>query len=255
MKNSQVIAKAKHILNNTKGKTLTVAQRKDTAIELAALLLTEARNIQTHGEKEVQTQLANMMNDSNGKAFTMSMTDQCFRSQNPYRVADQLTYLLKQFGIPAFLNYLKKVQLKIFCFLGKPFAKTIVPLTKSMLRRETRLLILPGEPDNLLKHMRQRRKEGVRINLNHLGEAILGEAEADHRLSTYLSDLANPEVEYISIKISTIYSQLNLLGWENTLNVLSSRLSKLYASAKIHLYTLPNGEKVPKFINLDMEEY
>lgn len=255
MQSSRIIATAKHILTDAKGKTLSVDQRKETAIELASILLTEARHAQTHTEKEMQKQLANMMNDDNGKAFTTNMTDQCFRSQNPARVADQLVYLLHQYGIPTFLTYLKKIQLKIFRLIGKPLARFMVPLTKSMLQRETRTLILPGEPEKLLKHMRQRRKENVRINLNHLGEAILGEAEAEHRVSTYLSDLADPEVEYISIKISTIYSQMNLLGWEDTLNALSTRLRKLYSSAKTHLYVLPTGRKVPKFINLDMEEY
>lgn len=255
MQNSPNLIKAKHLLSKVKGKPLSVEKRSKNAIELAGLLLSEARRIQTPAEKAMQEQLANMMNDANGKAFTTNMTDQCFRSQNPQRIADQLIYLLHKYGIPSFLPYIKKLQLKAFQWLGKPLANFLVPVVKSMLRQETRGLILPGEPDKLLKHMQQRRKEGVKINLNHLGEAILGEEEAEQRLNTYLTDLANPEIEYISIKISTIYSQLHLVGWENTLNALSFRLKKLYTAAKNHLYTLPNGDKVPKFINLDMEEY
>lgn len=255
MNHSRLIANAKHLLENIKGKPLSVEQRREAAIELAGLMLTEARRCQTHTERAIQSQLARMMNDPVGKAFTTSMTDQCFRSQNPARIADQLTFLLAKFGIPNFLTPIKKTQLSVFRWIGKPLASIMVPLTKYMLRQETRALILPGEPNKISKHMLRRRKEGVRVNLNHLGEAILGEEEAEHRLSLYLADIANPDVEYISVKISTISSQLNLLGWEETLNQLSHRLKKLYRAAKEHHYTLPNGKKVPKFVNLDMEEY
>ncbi len=44
--------------------------------------------------------IARMMADPNGKAFTTSMTDQCFRSSDSARVADQLVFLIKKFGIP-----------------------------------------------------------------------------------------------------------------------------------------------------------
>ena len=46
------------------------------------------------------------------------------------------------------------------------------------------------------------------MNINHLGEALLGEKEARRRLDTYIEDMKNPEIEYISVKISTIYSQI-----------------------------------------------
>lgn len=252
---SRLLDEAKQILDHAKGKTLSVEQRREAAIELAGLMLTEARRCQTYTEKSIQAQLARMMDDPSGKAFTMSMTDQCFRSQNDARVADQLTYLISQYGIPQYLSFAKKMQLNAFRLLGKTLAKVLVPLTKYMLRKETQTLIMPGEPDQLSKHLCQRRKEGVRINLNRLGEAILGEAEAEHRLATYVNDLANPEVEYISVKISTIHSQLNLLGWEETLKVLTERLKRLYRAAKEHHFVRRNSRKVAKFVNLDMEEY
>lgn len=255
MHNTQSLADARDILNEVQGKTLSVEQRREKAIELAGLMLNDARRCQTNHERKVQAQLARMMDDSSGKAFTTSMTDQCFRSQTPSRVADQLVYLLYQFGIPNFLSLPKKLQLTAFRLFGKPLASIMVPLTKRMLRKETQALILPGEPAKLSQHLRWRQKEGVRINLNHLGEAILGEAEAEHRLAAYLNDLANPDLEYISVKISSIHSQLNLIGWEKTLTILCDRLKKLYRAAKKNQYTKPKGQKLPKFVNLDMEEY
>ena len=95
--------------------------------------------------------------------------------------------------------------------------------------------------------MRKRKKEGVRQNLNYLGEAILSEAEAKKRLHIYLEDLKKPDIDYVSIKVSAIYSQINLLAFDETVDHIVERLKELYRSAMNH--------PEPKFVNLDMEEY
>lgn len=255
MADSEQIKIAKRRIAAVRGKSLGVEERCERAISLAALILAEAQATQTRSERRIQAQLARMMRDPVGKAFTTSMTDQCFRSQNPKRVANQLVFLIKSFGIPQFLSYGKKLQLWTFKLLAPLFPTPFVALTRNMLRNETASLILPGEADSLIKHMQRRRREGVRINLNHLGEAILGEEEANRRLQIYLEDLANPNIEYISVKISAICSQLNMLDWRGTLSLITNRLKQLFRSAEKHHYQRRDGNIVSKFVNLDMEEY
>ncbi|MCB1108182.1 MAG: bifunctional proline dehydrogenase/L-glutamate gamma-semialdehyde dehydrogenase, partial [Chlamydiia bacterium] len=97
--------------------------------------------------------------------------------------------------------------------------------------------------------------QNIRVNINHLGEAILGEQEAQRRLNLYLHDLSEPAIEYISIKITTLYSQINYLAWEDTLEKLAIRLRQLYYTAMQNQFTQANGSTSSKFINLDMEEY
>lgn len=254
-KHSSHIQKALKQIENIKGKNLTFDEREKEAVELASQMLQAAVKDQTFLEKKKQGQLARMMNDPMGKAFTTCMTDQCFRSNSPSRVANQLIYLLNSFGIPKYLNLINRCGLRLFQCLAPFSAPLLVPLVTIMLRKETSSVILPGEPRALSKHMKKRREQGVRINLNHLGEAILGEEESNLRLNLYLSDLARPDVEYISIKISTIFSQINLIDWENTLDTLSDRLKLLYRAAMTHVFTKANGEQSSKFVNLDMEEY
>lgn len=255
MNSSPQIEKAKEIIASVQNSSLSTEKRREKAIELAALMLNEARRIQTAAERSQQLQLAGMMNDVNGKVFTTSMTDQCFRTQHSSRVANQLNYLLKKYGIPSYLSFAKQLALRAFQGLGSLLPWIFVPLTRQFIRQETSAVILPGEPNKLTQHMERRRQQGVRINLNHLGEAILGEDEAKRRLQIYLDDLAKPEVEYISIKISTICSQINLLAWEETLTTLIPRLKSLYRAAQTNQYTKPDGTRIPKFVNLDMEEY
>ncbi len=246
MEKSRFLGDAKSILESAKGKKLSIEERCQAAINLTQFMLNEAKDRQTHAEKSVQKQLAGMMNDPVGKVFTTSMTDQCFRSQSSRRVTNQLIFLLKRYGIPKFLSPLKQVQLTMVKWFGKTVPGLIVPLFKRTLRQETNAVIMPGENDQLTKHIIERKKEGVRINLNHLGEAILGEREAKARLHIYLDDLKKPEIECVSVKISTIFSQINLLAWDESLEILDDRLSQLYKLAAKH---------PAKLVYLDMEEY
>ncbi len=62
-----------------------------------------------------------MMRDPRGKAFTTTMTDQCFRSKKSSRVAHQMIYLLNQFGIPRYLDSSKRLSLAAFQLFGRTF--------------------------------------------------------------------------------------------------------------------------------------
>jgi RHH-type proline utilization regulon transcriptional repressor/proline dehydrogenase/delta 1-pyrroline-5-carboxylate dehydrogenase len=67
--------------------------------------------------------------------------------------------------------------------------------------------------------------------------------------------LANPQVEYISVKISSIFSQIHLVAFEETVEQIKNRLRLLYRQAMLTPYQRADGEHIYKFINLDMEEY
>jgi RHH-type proline utilization regulon transcriptional repressor/proline dehydrogenase/delta 1-pyrroline-5-carboxylate dehydrogenase len=232
---------------------LSIEERQTEAIELAATLLETALHLQTAEEKRLRIELANMMQDAHGKAFTTSMTDICFRSHRYSRVADQLIYLLRLFGIPRFLSFGKQLGFIFFRVLGKVVPWLAVPAAITALRRASSSVIVPGEHRLFSKHAKKRKAEGVRLNINHLGEAILGEEEAKRRFDIYIQDLLNhDDIEYISIKISTIYSQIHLIGWDNTLHHLKERLRELYRAAAGPTSSRSSGQK---FINLDMEEY
>ncbi|MES2273367.1 MAG: bifunctional proline dehydrogenase/L-glutamate gamma-semialdehyde dehydrogenase [Chlamydiota bacterium] len=249
------LEEAVEILDSVRSRPQSSAERKRLAIELAALMLREASNTMTSQEKAVQEQLSRLMSDPVGKAFTTAMTDQCFRSSSHFRVADQMIYLLNQLGIPQYLDWLKRWELFTFKCLGPNISRFLVPLATHALRKQTERVILPGEIGPLTRHLHERRKEGVRLNLNHLGEAILSETEAKKRMHLYLEDLKNPDIDYISIKISTVFSQINLLAYEDSIEQIGEKLKILYRTAMRHPVKLPNGEIRQKFLNLDMEEY
>ena len=254
------LERAKQCLLSVKGKglqgeALKQHERIELAVDLASLILSSAEHFQTKDEKQQQKNLALMMEDPLGKIFTMAFVDQSFRPHRAARIANQMVYLLNFYGIPRFFSSFKRLQLWLFKSFGMTFPTLLVPLAVRALRKEASKVIIPGEKKALLDHIKKRKEEGLRLNLNHLGEAILGEEEASHRLEMYLKDLKQDEIDYISIKISTIYSQINLVSQQETLDHIATRLRKLYRAAIKYPYLAKDGQRQAKFVNLDMEEY
>src|SRR6266850_3456015 len=230
-------------------------ERAKRAVELAEVLLREARAGQTAEERARAERLARLMEDPRGKELTIALTDQCFRSRRPERIADQLHYLLERYGAPRFMEWWERIGLTLGAVMGHYLPSLVVPPIVARLRHETESLILPGEDADLRRYLAERRADGIRLNLNQLGEAILGEEEAARRLEAYLALLARDDVEYISVKVSSVSSQLELSAFRPTVEVVKDRLRALYRQALAHHYQHPDGRVTPKFVNLDMEEY
>ena len=225
------------------------------AADLAADWQRKADTLISGKEKRYQNQMAALLRHPIDKVTLTRLIDQAFRSSNPARVADQIVYILKSTGIPTFFSVLEKILVTLFLSFGRWFPTITVPRVIHKMRSFSSQSIISGENKPLLTHLNKRKAEGVRMNINHLGEALLGEEEAESRLQTYITDLENPAVEYISVKISTIYSQIWPIAFNHTVSVLKERLSMLYRAAQNNKFIRPGGEKVPKFVNLDMEEY
>src|SRR5215470_8834624 len=229
--------------------------RARRAVALAEALLQEARAGQTDREHARARRLARLMEDPRGKELTIALSDQAFRSRRPARIADQLAYLVDRYGPPRFMEWWERAALVLGGVMGQYLPSLVVPPIVARLRHETESLILPAEEEDLRRYLDERRAAGIRLNLNQLGEAILGEGEAARRLEAYLALLARDDVEYISVKVSSVSSRISLVAFRDTVERVKDRLRALYHQALFHHYRHPDGRVTPKFINLDMEEY
>jgi RHH-type transcriptional regulator, proline utilization regulon repressor / proline dehydrogenase / delta 1-pyrroline-5-carboxylate dehydrogenase len=227
----------------------------EAALELTKVLQSRALELQTPAERRQQAELDRMIQHPQDKATLMQMTDQGFRSNSPDRVVDQMVHILDVQGVPRFFSPLDRTLLKGFQSFGEYLPGVAVPMVKEKMRKETANVILPAETDMLCHHLRARRTEGLRMNVNFLGEAILGEKESRRRLDNYLAALQLPEIECVSVKISTLYSQISTIARKATIRVLSDRLELLYRAAGKEAFRRADGTEVPKFVYLDMEEY
>jgi RHH-type transcriptional regulator, proline utilization regulon repressor / proline dehydrogenase / delta 1-pyrroline-5-carboxylate dehydrogenase len=234
---------------------LAEARPVEDAIALARLLQERAMELQTPAERRQQAELDRMLQTAADKVTLVQLTDQAFRSRADKRTAEHLTHILDVQGVPRFFSPLDRALLHGFQTFGGWLPGVAVPLVREHMHQETANVVLPAETELLREHLAARYREGVRMNLNFLGEAMLGEEEAARRLEKYLAALQLPEVEVLSVKISTLYSQISPLAREHTLGVLCQRLEILYRQAHRMRFSRPDGTQVPKFIYLDMEEY
>lgn len=225
------------------------------AIELAEAWLNRANELMTAEERAYQGQIQHLLTHPQDKVTLTRMIDRSFRSANYRKTANQISTLLQNSGIPGFFSPTEKMLMHLFLFAGRHLPWLSVPKIITKMRSDSSRSVIPGESDVLHGHLAKRKRQGIRMNINHLGEAVLGEDEARHRLQTYIRDLQDPAVEYISVKISTIYSQIQPLAFDHTVEVLSRRLGQLYRTAAANTFERADGGRVPKFVNLDMEEY
>jgi len=215
------------------------------AAALTAELLRASLAAQSPPERAETSRLARMMNDPRGKAFTVQMVDQVFRSRVPRRQAARFRALLKKFGTPAYLTPAQRALLRLGALASRVAPATTMRAVAGRLRDDTARVILPAEQAPLQRYLEARRADGIGVIVNHLGEAVLGEREAAWRLDAILGLLNDPHVAAVSVKLSSIYSQINLLDWAGTVAAVAERVRRLYRAA------LPGQ----KFVNLDMEEY
>ena len=147
------------------------------AIALAETWQNRANALMVPQEKKRYKQLARLLANPKDKILLTKLIDQSFRSANPRRVADQIGYLLGEYGIPGFFSPPERLLMQIFKYAARLFPDLTVPKVIAKMRKDSRHAIISGETDALQTYLRKRKAQKVRVNINHLGEAVLGEEE------------------------------------------------------------------------------
>ncbi len=219
------------------------------AIALTAQILRDADRRETAAEQKRRAKMAGMMADAAGKAFTIALSDQILRIENPVRAAQRLRDLVERLGMPSYLSLSEQALLWAGALGARWLPGVVMPQVTEYVRRECRHVILSAEEGPLDAYLQGRRAMGSNVIVNQLGEAVLGEREAGNRLEAILTRLADPRIGRISVKISAVVSQVYVVAYEATLALFKERLRRLYDAAIKH------GGAKPKSITLDMEEY
>lgn len=196
-----------------------------------------------------------MLKDPMNKIFLIELMDQSFRSGNNSRIADQVEYLFSKYGHTDIFTAFEQVLIWLFRHLGIYLPDLSVPLFIRYLRDDVSSVVIKGEIPELIEHLKKRQLEHTWVNINIIGEAVLGENEAHERIDKYILALQNPLIDYISVKISTIFSQIVPHAHAWSVEQIASRLQKIYEAAMANPFVDSFGEIRYKFVNLDMEEY
>jgi len=206
-------------------------------------------------EKEFHATMNRMLKNPMNKIFLIELLDQSFRSLDNKRVADQLEFLFSKYNDIDFFTLFEDLLIWSFRHIGIYIPEFSIPMFIKYLRGYVKNVVIQGELTALIKHIKKRKSEGTRVNINIIGEIVLGEDEASNRINKYIAALEHPDIDYISIKISTIFSQINTLAHVWSVNQISQRLEKIYSAAMKNIYVDSKGNRTDKFVNLDMEEY
>ncbi len=237
---------------NTSVSEPSIAER---AVNLAEQWQSKALEKMNQFDQGFLKQIQKLLNHPKDKVFLIELMDQSFRAANKARVADQIKYLFDKYGMASFFSTKETFLIHLFVYCGKCLPKISVPLFINNVREVTKSVVIHGEKTKLQKHLLKRKQEGTKVNINLIGEVVLGEDEAEERIEKYLNALANDYIDYISIKISTIYSQINVLDQDKTVEELVKRFGRIFAQAKKYKTNNKEGQEEYKFVNLDMEEY
>ena len=222
----------------------------DQAVKLAAEILQASRERESNEEKKRSAMMARMMRDENGKKFTIAMADQVLRMKGETRAAERMDQLIHHYGVPQYFSGTDQLALRAGNQFASWFPKLVMPQVRRKVRSDSEHVIISAEPAEFQRYLKQRRQQQIRVNLNQLGEAVLGDKEAQRRLDDNVERLQNAsDVDYVSIKLSAIVSQISLTGYQQTIEKIKPRLREIYRAA------IKGGQQRPKFVNLDMEEY
>ena len=219
---------------------LTLAER---SVELVRTWI-EPRRGRARRTDPAARRLAALLKDPQGLEFTIGFVDRVVRPDDERVAARHLRALARD--APQFLPAGQRLLLKLGAFFALLFPGLVVRTARRTLRRMVGHLVVDARPERLGASISRLRAGGDRLNLNLLGEAVLGDAEAARRRDRTLELLERDDVDYVSIKVSAVASQLSMWAFEQSADRVVEQLLPLYERA---------ATGSPTFINLDMEEY
>ena len=224
-------------------------------IEWAKDFLRQAESELTSDEIKEQKKFASLVQTPEYKTFLSRMLDESSQIRGNFQLNKRVRKIIKEYGIPDFFSNSDQWLIRAYMICGHWFPAIAMPIFKAKLRKETNKIIIAEERPKLTKHLEGRMKSQIGQNVNLLGEVVLGDKEADHRYRHYLEALEEPDINYISIKLSGIYAQIHSLSYQQNKEELCELVANVYQKAIDFPYTDSSGVKRPKFVNLDMEEY
>ncbi|WP_139003876.1 bifunctional proline dehydrogenase/L-glutamate gamma-semialdehyde dehydrogenase [Arthrobacter crystallopoietes] len=214
----------------------------EDAIKLVRHWLTEASKIPVDASAQ---QLAGVLKDPNGLDFTVGFVDGVIRPEDLSVAARNLAALAPK--VPSFLPWYMRSAVRLGGAMAPAMPQVVIPIARKVLREMVGHLIVDATDAKLGPAIAKIKKHDVGLNVNLLGEAVLGQHEASRRLEGTHKLLARDDVDYVSIKVSSTVAPHSPWAFDEAVEHVVESLTPLYRQAA--------EAASPKFINLDMEEY
>jgi RHH-type proline utilization regulon transcriptional repressor/proline dehydrogenase/delta 1-pyrroline-5-carboxylate dehydrogenase len=187
--------------------------------------------------------LAALLRDPAGLGFTVQFIDRVIRPEDAGTAAHALQKLAPH--LPDFLSGQERRALRFGARASRVAPDLVQRRALKKLHDLVDHLVLDATPSQLNSSIAELTRAGDRLNLSLLGEAVLGENEALRHRDRVLELVRRDDVDYVSVKVSSIASQLNPWAFDATVQRIVDRLQPIYAEAEL----------AGTFVNLDMEEF
>jgi len=210
------------------------------------------RNASAQALKQEQ-RLAAVLSDPSGLSFTSGFVDRVIRIEDTKAAARALTEVARL--TPESMSLADRAQIQAGAALATAMPDLVIPAARARLRNMVGHMVVDARPEQFGKTVAMLKRGGHRLNINLLGEAVLGEEEADNHLEQTHDLLARDDVDYVSIKVSSVASRINMWSYDETVTYVVDRLRPLYRQAMEQAGSEEEAARGAKFINLDMEEY
>ena len=217
-------------------------QLGDAAIDQVRKWLAAASKVKPDASAQ---QLAGVLQDPNGLDFTVGFVDRVIRPEDNATAAEALSHIADE--APQFLPWHLQTAIRAGGKLANLAPGVVVPTAQAALRALVGHLVIDSRDNQLGKAIQKIRTPGIDLNINLLGEAILGQQEADKRVADTLALIARDDVDYVSVKVSATVAPHNHWAHDEAVDNIVEKLRPVYRAAM-------QADPVT-FINLDMEEY
>ena len=214
------------------------------AIDNAQQLLAEAEPNQKLYDKASRKRFTRLFKDPDAIAVTVTLTDEVMRIKSAKHAAKLLSGAAAKASVSGF-GLINAVGLKGIGLVGNVLPKPVLFAVDTQVKRLSKGIIIPAEKKKLAKQIKRRNKSAIRLNINVLGEAVLGQREADERYERVLEMMHRPEVDYVSVKLSSVVAQIITLDRAGTAARVKEKLIEIYKVS----------QTTGTFVNLDMEEF
>ncbi|MEV8232492.1 bifunctional proline dehydrogenase/L-glutamate gamma-semialdehyde dehydrogenase [Micrococcus luteus] len=212
----------------------------DDAVAQVRRWLAESRD---HEADFAARQLAGALKEPGGLDFIVRFVDHVVRPEDPAIAARALRELAGR--APGFLPPALRAVLGVGGRAAPLVPRIAVPTARRVLRHMVSHLIVDARDRQLGNAIAALRDEHTRLNINLLGEAILGQGEADRRLEGIAALIRRDDVDYVSVKVSAATAPHAPYAFDEAVADVTERLTPLFELARDR----------DTFINLDMEEY
>jgi len=125
--------------------------------------------------------LAGLLQDPNGLEFAVGFVDGVIRPEDKKVAAKNLNQLRKL--TPKFLPVVLRLLISLGAVFAPLFPFIVVPIARKVLRKMVSHLVIDASMGKLGPALRRIKGSGAKLNINLLGEAVLGDLEAKRRLN------------------------------------------------------------------------